>query len=83
MAKDGYPKDKPPDLSASRFEDQGAFRIALLLHQRFTGEPQLHAGMGVDRVVNAAVVRHIAAGHAGVCCVDNGVALRRGDISLP
>lgn len=50
LAKDGYPKDKPPDLSASRFEDQGAFRIALLLHQRFTGEPQLHAGIGVDRV---------------------------------
>lgn len=24
LAKDGYPKDKPPDLSASRFEDQGA-----------------------------------------------------------
>lgn len=83
LAKDGYPKDKSPDLSASRFEDQGAFRIALLLHQRFTGEPQLHAGIGVDRVVNAAVVRHIAAGHAGVCCVDNGVAFQRGDISLP
>ena len=29
MAKDGYPKDKPPDLSASRFEDQGAFRMLL------------------------------------------------------
>lgn len=29
LAKDGYPKDKPPDLSASRFEDQGACRMLL------------------------------------------------------
>ena len=34
-------------------------------------------------VVNAAMVGNIAAGHAGVCRVDDGIALERRNIALP
>ena len=61
----------------------GGFWVPLLFHQFFTGKAQLHPGIGVDGVVDAAVVRAVAAGHAAVGGVDNGIAPERCNIALP
>ena len=61
----------------------GRFEMALRFHDAVTFEAQLHAGEGVDGVVDAVVVRLIAAGHAAVGGVDDGVDAQRGDIALP
>ena len=77
------------DILAWQVERRGDFRppgrlgIALLFHQLLTRKAQLHARESVDGVVNAAVIWNIAAGHAGVRRVDNGVAPERGNIALP
>ena len=57
--------------------------MPLLFHQLRAGEPQLHARVGVDNVIDALVIGNIAAGHAGVRSVDDGIAAERCDISLP
>lgn len=55
-----------------------------LIAARFPeGKPQLHSRIGVNGVVDAAVVRNIAAGHAGIGSVDDGIAFQRGDVALP
>lgn len=61
----------------------GGFGVPLLFHQLRAGEPQLHARVGVDDIVDASVIGDIAAGHAGVRGVDDGIAAERCDISLP
>ena len=61
----------------------GGFGIALLFHQLLTGKAQFYTRKGVNGVVNAAMVGNIAAGHAGVCRVDDGIALERRNIALP
>ena len=65
------------------FRLTGGFGIALLFHQFFTGKPQLYARIGMNGVVNAAMVVNIAAGHAGVCRIDDGIATERSNIPLP
>ena len=57
--------------------------MALFFHQFRAGQPQLHPCVGVDGVVDAAVVGNIAAGHAAVGGVDDGVTLKCGDVALP
>lgn len=57
--------------------------IALFCHQFRTGKPQFYTRKGVNGVVDAAVVRDIAAGHAAVCRIDDGIALERCNIALP
>lgn len=53
-----------------------------LIAARFPeGKPQLHPRIGVNGVVDAAVVRNIAAGHAGIGSVDDGIAFQRGDVA--
>ena len=47
----------------------GGFGIALLFHQFRAGKAEFYSCIGVNGVVDAAVVRNIAAGHAGVCSV--------------
>ena len=55
-----------------------------LIAARFPeGKPQLHPRIGVNGVVDAAVVRNIAAGHAGIGSVADGIAFQRGDVALP
>ena len=61
----------------------GGLGIALLPHQLRTGKPQLHTRIGMNGVVDAAVVRDITAGHAGVCRIDDGVTPKRCNIPLP
>lgn len=61
----------------------GGFLAALSAHQFRAGLPQLNAGKGVDGVVDAAVVRAVAAGHAAVGGVHDGVAPQGGDVALP
>ena len=46
----------------SHFCLPGGFRIPLFFHQFLTGKPQFYPGIGVNSVVDAAVVRNIAAG---------------------
>ena len=65
------------------FRLSGRFRIALPLHQFLAGNAQFDARIGMNGIVDAAVVRNIAAGHAGVCRIDNGVALKCRNIALP
>lgn len=61
----------------------GRLGAALAAHKAVAGVAQLHARKGVDAVVDTAVVRHIAAGHTAVGCVDNGVAPQGCDVPLP
>ena len=61
----------------------GGFGIALLLHQLRTGKAQFHTRKGVNGIVDATMVRNIAAGHTAVGSIDNGIALQRGNIALP
>ena len=69
--------------SRGEFGLPGGLLVALLRHQAGTGAAQLYPGKGMDAVVDAAVAGHIAAGHAAVGGVDDGVALQRGDVALP
>ena len=57
--------------------------MSLPVHEFRTGKTQLYPGIGVDGVVDAAVVGTVAAGHAAVCGVDDGIALEGGNIALP
>lgn len=50
------------------------FGITLLFHQFRTGKAQLHTRKGVNGIVDAAVVRNIAAGHAAIGSIDDGIA---------
>ncbi len=50
--------------------------MALALHQFCTGQPKLHPGIGVNRVVNAPVTGRKAAQHLAVCRIDNGVTVQ-------
>ena len=52
------------------------------LHHPGAVQAELHARIGVDAVVDAAVVWHITAGHAGVGGVYDGIAGKGGDVSL-
>ena len=52
----------------------GRFRRALRFHDLRTGGSQLHAREGVYCVIDAAVIGHIAAGHAGIRGVDDRIA---------
>lgn len=61
----------------------GRFREALPLYHPSAIQTKLHTGVGMDAVVNASVVGHIAAGHAGIGSIDNGIAGKGGDVSLP
>ena len=57
--------------------------MALLFHQFRAGKPQFYTRIGVNGVINAAMVGNIATGHARVCRIDDGIALQRGYIALP
>ena len=65
------------------FRLSSGFGIALFLHDLRTVIPQLNTGIGVDAVVDALVARIIAAGHAGIRSIDDGIHLQRSDIALP
>ena len=65
------------------FRLSGGFGMALLFHPFRAGKAQFHACKGVNGVINAAMVGNIAAGHAGVCRIDDGIALQRGNVTLP
>ena len=57
--------------------------MSLSVHDLRTGKAQLHPGIGVDGVVDTAVVGAVAPGHAAVGGIDNGIALERCNIALP
>ncbi len=61
----------------------GWLRISLPFHQLLAGKPQFHTGIGMNGVVNTAVIRDIATGHPGICRVYNGVAAQGRNIALP
>mgnify|MGYP000264278731 CR=1 FL=1 len=61
----------------------GWLRTSLLLHNFGAGQPQLDPGIGMDGVVDTAVIWNVAAGETGVCRIDNGITAERCDISLP
>ena len=61
----------------------GGFLMSLFFHDFGTSQPKLHSGIGVDHIVDAAVTRSIAAGHAAIGGVHNGAAFQRSNISLP
>lgn len=65
------------------FRLTGGFGMALLFHQFRAGKPQFYTRIGVNGVINAAMVGNIATGHARVCRIDDGIALQRGYIALP
>lgn len=48
--------------------------MALGLCDRHAGQPHLYPGVGVDGVINAAVVGDIAARETGVGGIDDGIA---------
>ena len=52
-------------------------------HQFRAGKAQLYPGIGVDAVINAAVVGQVTAGHTAVGRVHNGIAPQGGDIPPP
>ena len=57
--------------------------VPLLCHQRGAVLTQLHAGKGVDAVIDAGVARDVAARHTAVRGVDDGPALEARDVPLP
>ena len=57
--------------------------LQLAAHDAVAGKPELHAGKGVDGIVDAAVIGMKAAQHAPVCRVHHGTAFQSGDIPLP
>ena len=61
----------------------GGLAVALAGHEGGAVAAELHAGIGVDAVVDAVVAGAVAAGHAGVGGVNDGVAAQRGDVPLP
>ena len=61
----------------------GGFRVSLPVHDLCTGKTQLHPGIGVDGVVDTAVVRAVAAGHVAVGSVDDGITFQGGNVPLP
>ena len=61
----------------------GGLGITLLPHQLRTSKAQLHARKGVNGVVDATVVRNIAAGHAAVGSVDDSITPKRCNVTLP
>ena len=58
-------------------------RVALRFHHLLAVQPKLHACKRMDAVVNAPVIRHVAAGHAAVRCIHNRIAPERGDVAPP
>ena len=65
------------------FSAAGRLVMPLCLHNVGTGKAQLHPGIGVDGVVDTAVIRAEAAEERAVCRVDDRVAPERGDVALP
>ena len=61
----------------------GSFRVSLFFHQFFTGPAELHAGKGVDGIVNAPVIGTEATEQPAVGSVYDSVALQCGNITLP
>lgn len=61
----------------------GLFAVSLLLHDLMASEPQLNARKGVDRVVDAAVIRRKTAQQLRICGVDDRIDLERRDVSAP
>ena len=57
--------------------------MALGLHLLCAGEAQLHAGIGVDRIVDAAMAGDEAAQHLLVGRIDDGITGQAGDVALP
>ena len=57
--------------------------MSLRFHKLCTGKPQLDAGIGMDRIVDAAVVRHEAAEHLAICGIDDRICSKPRDIALP
>ena len=60
-----------------------ALLVALDRHQSRARQAELHAGKGVDRVVDAAVVWRKAAQHLAVGSVHDAIHRERGDVSAP
>ena len=61
----------------------GRFLMALRCHDACALKAELHARIGVYRVVYAAVAGDVAAGHAGVRRVHYAVGGQRRDVALP
>lgn len=61
----------------------GRLRIPLFFHDGAAEQAQLYAAECMNAVVDAAVVRDVAAGHAAVCRIDDGIAFQRRNIALP
>ena len=61
----------------------GGLRISLLLHNLCAVIPQLDTGIGMDTVIDAFVAGIVAAGHARVGGIDDGIYPQCGDITLP
>ena len=68
----------PGDFRLSRF-----FFPALLTHYGGALLPQLHPGIGVDAVVDAAMTGDVTASHSTVSGVDDGITAQSGNVSLP
>lgn len=69
--------------SRRNFSTSCRFRVALLLHQIIAYKAQLHAGKGMNCVVNAAMVGNITACHTAVGSVHNSITFQSSNISLP
>ena len=81
--------DSVQDAAAGQVEgrcDLGVARFLgapLLCHDFGAGGSELHTGIGVNGIVDAAVIRVKAAEQAAVCGVYDRIAFQRGDIALP
>ena len=66
-----------------QFGRSGRLRISLVFHDGSAEQAQLYAAECMNAVIDAAVVRDIATGHAAVCRIDDGIAFQRRNIALP
>ncbi len=65
------------------FRLAGFFFVPLFLHQLRASCPKLNTRIGMNGIVDAAVARAETAEHLAVGGVDNGIAAKGGNITLP
>lgn len=81
--------DRVKDIPARQVERRRDFRLSrrlivpLLFHKLRAGEAELYACIGMNGIINTAVIRTEAAEHLTVCGIDDSVAFQRSDIALP
>ena len=70
-------------IGPSNFGPACRFRISLRFHYVRAFQSELNACKSMDGVINTAVTRKVAAGHAAVGGIDNGIRPQSGYIALP